>query len=285
MGTILVTGSEGLIGKELIELLELDKNNYIIKADLKTGYDLTDYKTCLWLCADVDEVYNLVGIKGSPKRTTERPADFFAPTIQFNTNMLEAARVKKVKKFLYVSSIAVEHPETDVYPAWAKLTGEKQIETYIIQYPEGTKYSIVRPANIYGRYDNFNNEHAMVITSLVNKALQSGDFLEVWGNGSAMRDFVNAKDVARAMIQCMKLMPQQPINICSGIGVSIKEVAEIIARIVNKTVKYDISKPTGAQSRVMRFDGNLIKWKPEIKIEQGIKEIFEVLNADRKCAS
>lgn len=283
MSTILVTGSEGLIGREIVEILKQNNSkDKIICADLKNGYDLTHFKTCLSLCTKVDEVYNLAGVKGSPKRTTERPADFFAPIVQMNTNMLEAARLKRVKKFVYVSSIAVENMETDYYPAWAKLTGEKQIDTYRIQYLKDTQFSVVRPANIYGRYDNFENEHAMVITSLIKKALIPGKFLDVWGDGSQLRDFVNAIDAAQAMMQCMKLMPQKVINICSGVGITIKEVAELIAQKTNKTVRYDTSKPTGAKSRVMRFDGYLIDWKPTISIETGIDKILEHLNDSRK---
>ena len=283
MKNILVTGSEGMIGKELVTLLSLGKgqsneNVRILKADLKLGDDLIHFSTCLRLCKDIDEVYNLAGIKGSPKRTSERPADFFAPMIQFNTNMLEAARINNVKKFLYVSSIAVEHPETDEYPAWAKLTGEKQIETYRIQYPKGMQCCIVRPANVYGRYDNFNNEYAMVITALVKKALDiHTPILWVWGDGSQVRDFVNAKDVARGMIKCMHFMPTIPINLCSGKGVTIKRLAEIIAKEVKKTVKYDTTKPIGAKSRVMKLNGDFINWEPTTNIEQGIKDIFKEL--------
>lgn len=279
MKRILVTGSEGLIGKELVEILSKDKNNEIIRADIRFGYNLRIFGTCTWLCNGVDEVYNCVGIKGSPKRTSENPLDFFVPTVQFNTNMIEAAREKGVKKFLYVSSIAVEHMETDFYPAWAKLTGEKQIEATRIQFKDNcTKYCIVRPANIYGRYDNFDNPHAMVITSLVNKSLLDSDYLEVWGDGTQERDFVNAKDAAEAMIKCMELMPEEPINICSGKGITIKRVAEILALRTGKKIIFDTTKPIGAQSRVMRFDGDKIKWEPKISIEEGIDLIFKELS-------
>lgn len=276
MKKILITGSEGLIGRELVELLSKDKENNILKADLKINkkYDLRYFSHCLEVCKNIDELYNLVGVKGSPKRTSERPADFFVPIVQFNTNMLEAARQCKIKKFLYVSSIAVENMETDYYPAWAKLTGEKQIETYRIQYPKGMRCCIVRPANIYGRYDNFNAPYPMVITALIKKALQPGKYLEVWGNGSQVRDFVNAKDAAYGMIQCMKKMPGGTMNLCSGNGVTIRKVAEIIAKETGKKLKFDITKPRGADSRLMRFDGYLFNWSPNINIEKGIRSII-----------
>lgn len=266
-----------MIGNELFDILSKHDNVKVLKADLKLGDDLRNFNTCIGLCTDIDEVYHLAGIKGSPKKTSERPADFLVPMLQFNTNMLEAARRCKVKKFLYTSSIAVEHPETDEFPAWAKLSGEKQIEAYRIQYKDkdATKFCIVRPANVYG-FDNFNSEDSMVITSLIKKAFLD-DKIEVWGDGSQIRDFIHARDVALGMIKCMKKMPKIPINLCSGVGVTIKEIADIIAKKVNKEVQYDISKPIGAKSRVMKSNSDLIDWKSKINIKDGIEEIIDWL--------
>lgn len=279
--SILITGSSGMIGTGLVNLLSQDKSNNITTADLKLGSDLRNFNECIELCKDVDEVYHLAGIKGSPKKTSERPADFFVPMLQFNTNMLEAARLNKVKKFLYVSSIAVEHLETDLYPALAKLMGERQIEAYRIQYKEkdATQFCVVRPANVYGKFDNFKNKDAMVITSLIYKAFfnDENDEIEVWGDGSQIRDFINAKDVSLGMIKCMEKMPEVPINLCSGVGVTIKQIVDIISEKLHRNVRYDISKPIGAKSRVMNFNGDLIDWKPTVNIKEGIEEIIDYL--------
>ena len=116
-------------------------------------------------CEDVDEVYHLAGVKGSPKMCREKPADFFVPTITFNVNMMEAARRCKVKKFLYTSSIGVYQPaeifneddvwktfpsDNDKFAGWAKRIGELQTEAYLKQYGDSF-YAIMRPGNIYGR--------------------------------------------------------------------------------------------------------------------------------------
>lgn len=274
---ILITGISGMIGRELKILFSKNKNIRIREADLKLGNDLRNFEECIGLCKNVDEVYHLAGIKGSPKKTSERPADFLVPMLQFNTNMLEAARLCKVKKFLYTSSIAVEHPETDEFPALAKLAGEKQIEAYRIQYKKNEipEFCVVRPANVYG-FDDFESKDAMVITSLIAKAFLN-DKIEVWGDGSQIRDFVHARDVAKGMIQCIKKMPKIPINLCSGIGITIKEIVEIIAKKMDKEIQYDISQPIGAKSRVMKSNADLINWKPKIKIKDGIEEIIDYL--------
>ena len=282
---ILVTGSEGMIGRELVELLEGNEEDVLIRhADLKLGMDLRDFNMCLQLCEGVDDVYSLVGIKGNPRMTNERPVDFMGPMLQFDTNMILAAQKCGVKKFLYTSSIAVENPQTDKYPAWAKRTAEVLIDAMRIQYPEGTKYCVVRPANVYGRYDNFDNPDAMVITSLISKAFKSSS-LEVWGDGSQERDFINAKDVAAGMIKSMEKMPGEPINLCQGYGTPIKTVARLIInnnRTKAKEIKWNKSKPTGAKSRTMTPNYKQIGFSPKVNIVEGINEVIEGYTKERE---
>jgi GDP-L-fucose synthase len=269
---VLVTGSEGMIGKELVKLLE--KRCEVIKTDIKLGkHDLRQFTHCLHLCRKADYVFHLAGVKGNPRMTNERPVDFMGPMLQFDTNMILAAQECGVKKFLYTSSIAAEHPEADFYPAWAKQTAENLISAMRIQY-KGTKYCIARPANVYGRFDNFKRDDLMVISSLIKKGLSSFDQLEVWGDGSPIRDFINAKDVARAMILIMEKMPKDPIPICSGQGISIKMIAEIIAKYTDTKTVYK-GKDLGAKIKIM--DNSKLKklgFKPEVSIEDGIKEVI-----------
>ncbi len=270
---VLITGSEGMIGKELVEQLQ-ERKAIIFRADLRLGDDLTYFDRCLEKCKGIDMVFHLAGIKGSPKMTNERPADFFVPMVQFNTNMLEAARRTGVKKFLYTSSIAVLNPESDKYPAWAKMTGEKQIEAYRIQYPESSQWCIVRPANVYGRYDNFEAKHPMVITDLIRKAMSGS--LDVWGDGSQIRDFINAKDVALGMLITMEKMPQEPVDLGSGKEYTIKKIVEIIQKHTNAQVHFDTTKKVGDQKRVMDISHiSSLGFVPQVSIEQGIQEAVE----------
>lgn len=268
---ILITGGLGMIGTELVLILKKEGSLLRI-ADLKMGNDLRDFNICLNLCNGIDEVYHLAGIKGNPRKTKEQPVDFMGPMLQFDTNMIIAAQAMGVKKFLYTSSIAVEHPESDLYPAWAKQTAEKLIDAMRIQYPTGTQYFIARPANVYGRYDNFNNPDAMVVTSLINKAIRDKK-IELYGNGETIRDFIYAKDVALGMISVMENSIMTPQNLCSGKGISIKELAEIIAKELNIKISYIKSDlPVGDKCRVMVKPN----WfNPKIKIKDGIKEVIE----------
>lgn len=269
---VLITGSSGMIGKELYALL-FELGAKITCADLALGKDLTDFKTCMNLCKGQDYVFSLVGIKGNPKMTEERPVDFMEPMLRFDTNMISASQRCKVKRFLYTSSIAVLNPQTDRYPAHAKLTGELLCEAMRKQYPKGTQYCVVRPANVYGRFDDFKSKNLMVISNLIKKALEDPELLEVWGDGTQERDFVYAKDVAEGMLKAMEIMPKHAINLCSGTSNTIKEIVDIISHYTGvKEVFYDTTKPTGDKRRVMPTNGELIGWKAKTPIAEGLRE-------------
>ena len=220
---VLVTGGTGMIGRELVSLL-LEREAIVYVASLDEGVDLpnnvrhvkvdlTDFGSCMAVCDGMDYVFNLVGVKGSPKMCKEQPADFMVPMLQFNTNMMEAARRCDVKWYLYTSSVGVYYPapilkEDDVwktfpsnndrFAGWAKRIGELQAQAYSIQYG-WDRVSIVRPANVYGPFDNFDPENAMVVPSLIRKAHENPS-LDVWGDGSPVRDFIHSRDVALGML-------------------------------------------------------------------------------------
>tara|TARA_R110000787_G_scaffold280189_1_gene390801 strand:- start:10472 stop:11443 length:972 start_codon:yes stop_codon:yes gene_type:complete len=295
---VLVTGGHGMIGRELVSLLiglganvtvaDISENTNLENVNYKK-IDLRYFDQCLELCTGQEIIFNLVGIKGSPKMCAEQPADFMVPMLQFNTNMMEAAMRANVEWYLYTSSVGVYHPaevfkEDDVwstfpspndrFAGWAKRIGELQAEAYAIQYGK-KNISIVRPANVYGKNDNFNPENAMVIPSLIRKADEK-EFLEVWGDGSAIRDFIHAKDVALGMIHAVENKVTQPINLGSGDGVSIRQIAEVVSKSFNKPIKWLTDKPTGDKRRVFDMTrAHSYGFKPTISIEDGIKDTID----------
>jgi len=296
---VLVTGGAGMIGRELVYLL-LQRGADVYVADLKqpedlknkvtfVKVDLREYSSCLEICKGMDYVFNLVGIKCSPRVCIEEPAKIMGPMMQFNTNMLEAAMHHNVKWYLYTSTVGVYQPaevlreddvwntqpsKNDWFGGWAKRMGELQCQAYQKQYGEG-KCSIVRPANVYGPYDNFDLDSAMVIPSLIRKAF-SNKVLEVWGDGSSIRDFIHARDVARGMIFAVENKITEPLNLGSGDEISIKRIAEAVASEANVDINWDTSKPTGDHRRV--FDMSRAKsygFEPQISIEEGVKETIQ----------
>ena len=308
---VLVTGGTGLVGKPLVEML-IEKGAKVKIASLDdpslahpdaefTRTNLMSIDNCKNACKNIDYVFHLAGIKGSPKMASEKPASFFVPIILFNTNMMEAARKSGVERFLYTSSNGVYAEsevffeddvwktfpsEKDKFPGWAKRMGELQAEAYKIEY-KWDKISIVRPANIYGPHDNFDPDNAMVIPSLIKRALDGENPLKVWGDGSPIRDFIHAKDVARGMCMILEKGETRPVNLGSGKGYTIKEIANIIANNTHPKPKivWDTSKPMGDKKRLMDTSrAKSIGFSPEVSIEQGIKELIDWyrINRDKK---
>ena len=300
---VLVTGGSGMIGRYLVDLLlEEGAEVHVVALDdaapegvTYTKADLTEKQACDKACKGMDHVFHLAGVKGSPKVTVSRPASFMVPLMQFNLNMMEAAWNNGVEKYLYTSSIGVYQPapilrETDVWKTspspndrcsgWAKRMGELQAEAYRIEHG-WNDIVIVRPANIYGRYDTFDEDSgAMVVPSLILRALSGGDKLTVWGDGSAQRDFLHAKDAARGILHMMKANPSEPVNLGSGVGVSIRELVSTILKCtgMNPEVVWDTSKPLGDVRRILDVTrATELGWKPEISLEEGIKDTCEWL--------
>ena len=295
---ILVTGGTGLIGRQLVDILlsygskisvvsldspkNLDKKVKFIKSDLRI------FNNCLKVCKGIDFVFHLAGVKGSPDMTLRKPASFMIPTLLFSINMMEAARIQKVKRYLFTSSIGVyannkilkeedvwktSPSDKDYIPGWTKRICELQAEALKTQY-NFKNVSIVRPANVYGPYDNFDENNAMVIPSLINRALRSKKYLKVWGDGSAIRDFIYSSDVAKGMVIAIYKGINEPINLGSGQGVSIKTIAELISKLVpNGPLKiiWDKSKPSGDKIRLMDISkAKKIGFKTEVDISKGI---------------
>jgi len=299
---VLVTGGTGMIGRQLVDILiEQGAGVRIASLDCperahpKAEFrrvDLTRLDNCLDVCKGIDFVFHLAGVKGSPAVVMKRPATMFYAFISFNTNMMEAARRCRVERYLYTSTIGVYSPaevfhEEDVWKTfpsekdriggWAKRMGELQADACKIEYG-WDEIAIVRPANVYGPYDNFDLESAMVIPSLIKRALDGEDPLKVWGDGSQIRDFIHAKDVAKGMMIALEKGLGQAINLGSGQGVSIKEIVDIIVNNMKDKPKviWDTSKPTGDKKRLMDTSkAEAIGFKPEISISDGIKEVMD----------
>ena len=308
MTKILITGASGMVGKHLVDMC-LNDGYYVRGTDIRYDdrydtysenfefyqADLRDFDDCKNVVVDMDVVFHVAGVKGSPKRAAEQPNDYFTPMLQFNTNIAEAARLQGVDWYVYTSTVGVYQPaevfkeddvwttypsENDKYAGWVKRLGELQLDCFETHY--GLKnYSIVRPANIYGEYDEF-GEESTVIASLVKKGYHD-DLLSVWGDGTPIRDFIHAEDVARGILMSYEKQITEPINLGSGDGVRIKDVAEIIANHYNQSIDYDTSKPNGDNKRLMDMTrANSYGFYPEVDLETGIKRVIKYYESLQK---
>ena len=296
---VLITGGTGLIGRQVVNILcdagadvkivSLDSINVDNRAEHILG-DLTSFEFCKEVTKDVDFVFHLAGIKGSIEVTKSKPASFFVSFLQFNTNVLEASRLNKVKKLVYTSSIGayssaevfkedenLEGPPMDMFPGWAKRMAELQVQAYNIQYGLDT-FAVVRPCNVYGPGDNFDPENAMVIPSLMHRIYHKEDPVVVWGDGSAVRDFAFSRDVAEGIILALYYGTKSKfVNLGSGKGYSIKELVETLHSFLDFNYEFDETKPAGFPKRVMDLSlaKKLIHYDPSTSLLEGLKETWE----------
>ena len=277
-----------MIGRALVAMLGKEYPTAVITSVDLPDVDLRDRCDCMSVCTGQDIVFHLAGIKGSPERCMKSPASFSVPMIQFNANMVEAAYNCNVKWFLYTSSVGVYHPaevfkeddvwatapsENDWYAGWAKRVGEMNVQAYMKEY-DWPCCSIVRPANVYGPYDNF-GKWSMVVPSLIKKASEN-DELNVWGDGSPIRDLIYSEDVARGMIHMVENEVTEPVNLGSGTGHAIEDVAEIVSDYFNVPVTWDITKRVGDAKRLM--DTTRAKsygFNPKMSLKEGIEQTIE----------
>jgi GDP-L-fucose synthase len=304
---VLVTGGSGLIGRQIVKMLcdagarvrivSLDHIHIDARATHTHG-DLTDFNLCKEVTREMEFVFHLAGIKGSIEVTQSKPASFFVPLLMFNTNVLEACRLNKVRKTVYTSSIGAyasaevfveqagsDGPPMDMFPGWAKRMAELQIKAYQLQYGLDN-FAIVRPCNVYGPGDNFDPQNAMVIPTLMYRIFQKEDPVTIWGDGSAVRDFAFSRDVAEGTILALYHGTKEApfVNLGSGTGCSIRELVATLGRFLDFTPWFDAAKPSGFPKRVMDISlaRDLIDYHPTTPLEQGLRETWEwfVANQD-----
>jgi len=281
----LVIGASGMVGTALMKALARSKTYFMIKGvDIET--DMT-IKSNTEIIKDFDHVYHVAGKKGSPQTARERPADYL-PMLQFDANIIEAVGKYKPEWFLYTSSIGVYPPmevyeedkvwhqvpsENDKIPGYIKRMGE--LSCYAIRATYGYEnISIVRPANIYGPNDNF-GKNSMVIPALIKKGCND-DVINVWGDGSPIRDFIYCEDVARGMLHMVENRHNNTVNLGSGQGVKISDIANTIGKYFDKEVKYDKSKPNGDMKRLMSMRrAQELGIFTRTSLEEGIKKTIE----------
>lgn len=277
---ILVAGGTGMVGQQLVNKLvnygaivyvASKDNKLLANKKIKKFYniDLTILKNCLKVTKNIDYVFNLLGITGSPKTNLEFPASFMMGNLNLALPLLEASKQNNVKRYLFTSTYGVYGPSKimqedkvwksfpsnhDKYAGWAKRIAELQVEAYQKEFNfEGLH--IVRPGNVFGPYANFNPKNSMVVSSIIKRVVDGEKPLVVWGDGSAIRDFIYSEDVAVGMLNVLRKNINEPVNLGSGKGYSIKKLVTTICSskyIKNKPkIIFDKSKPSGDKIRIL----------------------------------
>ena len=232
------------------------------------------------------------------------PAQFIYENLMMEANVIHEAYSAGVERLLFLGSSCIYpkladqpmaenalmtgtlEPTNEPY-AIAKIAGIKLCESYNRQY--GTDYRSVMPTNLYGPGDNFHPENSHVLPALLRKfhtAVQNGnDEVIVWGSGAPKREFLFVDDLASACLHVMDsnqyhelVQPMQShVNVGTGSDVSIRELAETIARIVGfkGRITFDRSKPDGAPRKLMNVDLlSDMGWKAQTCLDDGIQATY-----------
>jgi len=293
---ILVTGGEGFVGSHLVENM-VEKRGFA-KEDIivpnSQRDDLRIFENCQRLTDGVGLVFHLAADVGGLGYSRSHPATQLRNCSLMDLNIVEAAQKNKVTKTVLVSC-SPAYPQGSPQPlreenlfdgppekahlgfGWAKRTMAVLAKTY--HQESEMDVNVVIANNTYGPKDNFEPETSHVIPTLIRKCFEKKE-LVVWGDGSPRRDFVYVKDLAEGIILVAeKLNTPEPVNLASGVEVSIKELVEKIVKLTNFTGKviYDPSKPKGQARRAVDITKarQLLGFEPRVFLEAGLRETID----------
>ncbi len=296
---IYVAGHTGMVGSAIVRCLQRNGYENIVKRTHQE-LDLTDQAACeKFFKEEKPEYVFLAAAKvGGIHANDTYCADFIMENMLIECNVIRSAFKNKVKKLMFFGSSCIYpklcpqpikeeylltgplEPTNEAY-ALAKISGIKMCQSYNKQY--GTCYISVMPANLYGINDRFDAYNSHVIPSMLIKfhkaKMENRPFVELWGTGKPLREFLYVDDMAEA---CLYLMQNydgnEPVNIGSGKEISIRELAEIIKDVVGfkGEIKFDTTKPDGTPRRVLDSSKILATgWKPKMDIREGIRLEYE----------
>jgi GDP-L-fucose synthase len=296
---IYVAGGDTLIGAAIIRRLQHHGytdlcNRTEAEVDLTTAPDVRAY----FQRVRPEYVFFAAGRSGGIRANMNFPADLIQDNLLSSIHVVDSAHRHGVRKLLYLASScsypklcpqpmrvadlmsgAVE-PTNEAY-AMAKLAGIKLCQAYRRQY--GDDFIVGIPANAFGPGDDFSLENSHVVAALIRKMHEAvrrdDDRVEVWGTGSARREFIFADDLADACIHVMlNYCHEEPINLGGGLALSIGELARIIRRVVGFTgrLEFDPSKPDGMPMKGLessRLEG--LGWRPRVGFEDALSITYQ----------
>ena len=289
---VLVTGGSGMVGHALVSFLKSQGFNKIYPAGGKI-WDLRKAHLAenLFNFAQPDYVFHLAARVHGIEGNSRYKADILFDNVMINTNVVECCRKFGVKKIVAMGSGCVypeikgflredqiwlgpPHPSEDSY-AHSKRLLLAQLQANKDQYDLDYAYAV--SGNLYGEYDNFNEETGHVIPSLISKfyhAKEENKPVFVWGTGIAKRDFTYSKDISKALFLLMQ-KGEGAINVGSGQIHAIKEIVGILQRIAGVEVIWDLSRPDGQLERFYNLDKLFdLGFSPFTQIEYGISNVY-----------
>ena len=293
--TVLVTGGAGFLGQAVCRELE-SMGAGDIRVPRSSTCDLRDATRCRRVVDGVDLVIHLAARVGGIGLNRERPGELFYDNVIMGVNLMEAARLGGVERFLTIGTICaypkftpVPFQESALWEGYPEETNapygvaKKALlvmgQAYKAQY--GFDASYVLPVNLYGPEDNFDPGSSHVIPALIKKVYDAQSLglseLTCWGDGSPTREFLYVDDAARGIVAAAeRLDTDEPINLGAGFEISIFDLVTTIARLMDYQgdIIWDTEKPNGQPRRcldVSRAEA-LLDWRAVVTFEDGLQK-------------
>jgi len=297
---VIVTGGAGFLGSYVVEKLK-ERGCKNIFVPLVEDYDLTKEKNVIRLYQDYpcDIVINLAAVVGGIGANRENPGKFYYDNLVMGAMLMEYARQFKVGKFVALGTICsypkftpVPFKEEDLWNGYPEETNAPyglakkmmlvQSQAYRAQY--GFNSIFLLPLNLYGPRDNFDPKSSHVISALIRKFIEAKDGSEeevvVWGTGKPTRGFLYVEDAAEGILLATeKYNKSEPVNLGSDLEISIKNLAELIAKLIGFKGKiiWDITKPDGQPRRKLDTSRAEIEFgfNAKMNFEEGLKRTIK----------
>ncbi|MEO0092691.1 MAG: GDP-L-fucose synthase [candidate division WOR-3 bacterium] len=297
---ICVTGSKGFLGSHLLAALRKRGCNNLFEADIDR-YDLRREKDIIRMYDETkpDIVIHLAAKVGGIGANRERPGEFFYDNLIMGIQLIEIGRQRQIEKFVALGTICcypkftpVPFKEENLWDGYPEETNAPyglakkmllvQSQAYRAQY--GFNSIFLMPVNLYGPGDNFDPKSSHVIPALIKKCFDAIDNnnseIVVWGTGKATREFLYVEDCAEGIILATeRYNKSEPVNLGAGFEISIKELAELIAKLTGfkGRVVWDTSKPDGQPRRSLDTTKAFKEFgfKAKTPFEEGLKKTID----------
>lgn len=303
---VYVAGHRGLVGSAIWrELQRRGFSNLVGRARAELNLLDPSATRRFFEAERPDFVFLAAARVGGIRINNDRPVDFLLQNLQIQNNVIQSAHECGVEKLLFLGSSCIYprlapqpmnedlllsgalEPTNECY-AIAKIAGIKLCQAYRRQH--GCDFVSAMPTNMYGPNDNYDLESSHVLPALIRKFHEARDAgaptTNCWGSGKPLREFLHADDCARACLFLMeRYSEEQFINIGTGAEVTIRELAEMVRRIVGYEgqIVWDSSQPDGTPRKLLDTSRLFaLGWKPEIDLEQGIRKVYEDFKSSRK---